>query len=199
MPEGLGISFAPTGRDRMQDAIGGGPLQEAIQTIALRLPRVAGARQPIPQELLAAGPGQGLGNSVVEAILASILGPQARQPNMGMFQPGVGAPVNPVQQAVSRFMPPQGPPVPGAPPMPETAPQPPRVVVQEPPAEPPPPPPQSPGGYRPPPSRPPFPRDGEGEPWERRGVMGGLPLPPGIAPFPRDPRTDWPSVNWPRG
>src|SRR3990167_9613316 len=73
----LGISFAPSVRERRQQDVGS-PLQRAIQVLSLRLPRFVGSRAPIPQGLLAAGGGgSGLGNSVVQSVLASLAGPQA--------------------------------------------------------------------------------------------------------------------------
>ncbi len=101
MPDNMmGISFAPTAENRLTQA-SGGPLQEAIQLLSLRLPKMVGARSPIPQGLLASGAGPSLGNSVVQSILAQILGqagggPMGGQPQGSPQSPWGGGPVSKV-------------------------------------------------------------------------------------------------------
>lgn len=68
----IGISFAPTS-DNDPRQVAGSPLQRAIQLISLRVPRVAGARQPIPQSILAGSPTARVGGSPVSAVVESVL------------------------------------------------------------------------------------------------------------------------------
>jgi len=93
----LGISFAPTNDQQKQQAVGS-PLQQAIQILRLTLPKFAGARTPVGDpNLLGSGQGggPGLGNSVVQSILAQILGR-----NQGGMSQTAGAAQNPLAAAV---------------------------------------------------------------------------------------------------
>src|SRR3990167_3724936 len=93
---GLGVTFVPTGREQRQKQVGS-PLQQAIEVLSLRLPQFAGARSPIPQELMGAPGGGGGMNSVIESILAQILG-RGQNPNLGASVPGAAP--NALGQAV---------------------------------------------------------------------------------------------------
>jgi len=112
----MGISFAPTSDEQRKKTVGS-PLQQAIQVLSLRVPKVVGAWAPIPQGLLpGSGGGGSLGNSVVQSVLASLLGAQGGQaagqaaatgpiaPTAAALAPTpAGTPANPVAQAVQRY------------------------------------------------------------------------------------------------
>lgn len=78
----LGQSFAPLGNDpqqRPQGGIGGSPIQEAIRTLSLRVPRwTGGGTAPAPQALL-------------------------QSPGMGGM-PGMSGTENPIMQALMRMI-----------------------------------------------------------------------------------------------
>jgi hypothetical protein len=98
----LGESFAPTGqseeerRRRLSPVAGsGGPAQEAIRTLSLRIPRTNMQGSPVPLPLLMS-PGSGgnpaAGNPLMAAILSSLF-PQLPQgggmsPGMPSMSPG---------------------------------------------------------------------------------------------------------------
>lgn len=70
---GLGVSFVPGGqaennRDKVQQQ-GGNALQQAIQFLSLRLPRVTGAQGIAPAPLLNAPGGGGMPPGIIEALL----------------------------------------------------------------------------------------------------------------------------------
>ena len=100
----LGQSFAPIGggmddeeRKRRMNQAGARP-GGAIQTLGLRLPRVGGAQQPIPQAILGGGgQGPGAGNPLLNAIIRSMIPGLVGQPGMG--QPGMGMPGMPAHPA----------------------------------------------------------------------------------------------------
>lgn len=87
----LGMTFAPgsgeSGNGDQPNGPAPSPVQQAIQLLSLRLPRVAGASSPAPQALLGgrgAMPGQGgaglpgpTGNPIVQQLLMAMLGGQA--------------------------------------------------------------------------------------------------------------------------
>lgn len=88
----MGVSFVPSGqgdpmnRQQQGQAPGAPPLQQAIQMLSLRLPRVVGANALAPGQLLNAPGGMGgSGNPLLEALL--------RLAGMGggQGQPGMGA------------------------------------------------------------------------------------------------------------
>lgn len=89
---GMGVSFVPNGqgdpmnRQQPGQASGAPPLQQAIQMLSLRLPRVVGANALAPGQLLNAPGGMGgSGNPLLEALL--------RLAGMGgSFQGGQGGP-----------------------------------------------------------------------------------------------------------
>ncbi len=73
---GMGVSFVPGGqgdpqnRSQQGEASGAAPLQQAIQMLSLRLPRVVGANAMAPGQLLNAPGGMGgSGNPLLEALL----------------------------------------------------------------------------------------------------------------------------------
>lgn len=73
---GMGVSFVPGGqgdplnRQQQGEASGAPPLQQAIQMLSLRLPRVVGANALAPGQLLNAPGGMGgSGNPLLEALL----------------------------------------------------------------------------------------------------------------------------------
>ena len=107
MPEPLGLSFLPPDPQANGGATGATPVQQAIQLLALHLPRILGAASPIPPSLLQSLGGGGLasGAETVEAALRRLLTPwvggMPGQPaGMGMptggltspFSSGMGAP-----------------------------------------------------------------------------------------------------------
>lgn len=92
MADTFGITFSPTSAQQQDDELRqGSPLQQAIQFLSLRMPRILGSR-PIAPELLLHSQGGGGGmqpNAVVQSILAQILG---RAGMGGMGAMGGGAP-----------------------------------------------------------------------------------------------------------
>jgi hypothetical protein len=115
VPDPLGVSFMPGQGGQQQNAQKPTPLQTAIQTLSLKIPRVVGAGSGAPQALLQGAGGGGLGNpnaaSVLEAIRRMLFGggmpgapqmptaapqlPQGRFGTMPMpryAEPGGGAP-----------------------------------------------------------------------------------------------------------
>lgn len=97
MPDPFGLSFMPGGQ---QDASGNpsgqrpSPVQQAIQTLSLRIPRTVGAASGAPQSLLEGAGGAGLGGNpnaaaILEAIRRRLFGPTAGAPTA---PPPPGAP-----------------------------------------------------------------------------------------------------------
>jgi hypothetical protein len=95
----IGQSFAPMGDPTQRpqaDAGGQGP-QEAIKILNLRMPKVAGAGAPAPQQLLngmgSAGlPQQNANNPMIEAILRAVLGHLSPQMQAAPSAMGGGVP-----------------------------------------------------------------------------------------------------------
>ena len=89
MAEDYGVNFSPLTRgtrqtqDRQQT--GGSPVQDAIRTLSLRLPKVVGAASPIPQPLLASQGGAAFGRPSAAPTLAPFEAPPVRG---GMASPG---------------------------------------------------------------------------------------------------------------
>ena len=104
---GFGINFVP-GQEDQQRQPGGepgpqvSPLQQAIRTLSLRLPRVGGAQALAPGALLNAPGGAGLagmGGMTLEQLLMQLFGggPAAAGGNAGAAGPqgGIGGPPTP--------------------------------------------------------------------------------------------------------
>ena len=117
MADSLGLTFAPTAAAQQDDKMRqGSPLQQAIQVLSLRLPRIMGARPIAPQQLLGAqgaagGSPYGNPSAIVQQIMQQILGgktpPVGVPPTggivpQGMYQPPRGG-INP--QGVPRLDP----------------------------------------------------------------------------------------------
>jgi hypothetical protein len=66
---GFGISFAPTAQNQQeQQNQHQTPIQDAIRLLSLRIPSFAGSRSPIPDALLQAPGGAGLGMATAETL-----------------------------------------------------------------------------------------------------------------------------------
>ncbi len=86
--DGFGVSFSPGQQGGQGQAQGAGrpsPVQQAIQTLSLKLPRVAGAGSVAPDALLNSAGGGQLGGptdaaSMLEAIKRMLFGNQGGQP-----------------------------------------------------------------------------------------------------------------------
>jgi hypothetical protein len=92
MPDNFGLNFAPLNAagQKGQAGKGGSPIQEAIRTLSLRLPKIVGAGSPVAQPLLQSQGSMGL-NPMPSPVLPS--GPQAWQadaPTAGPIQTSVG-------------------------------------------------------------------------------------------------------------
>jgi hypothetical protein len=95
MPDTFGLSFAPLDQPNAQQqpnggAAGGGnvsPVQQAIQILSLRQPRVFGASAPAAPQLLTSAGGSGVPD--MQALLRALL--QHLQGQVGLSDPGMGA------------------------------------------------------------------------------------------------------------
>ena len=95
MPNPLGLSFLPPDPSARYGPGGGGapgtsPIQQAIQLLALHLPRVLGATSPIPTPLLQSLGGGGLmggGGEGLQEVLRRIMAPWLMG-QMGLSAPG---------------------------------------------------------------------------------------------------------------
>src|SRR5688500_19484668 len=76
----LGTKFSPTGDDmqqRPQGSLGGSPVQEAVRTLSLRVPRWTGGNTaPAPQALLQSPGMAGVGsqNPIMQALMQILKG-----------------------------------------------------------------------------------------------------------------------------
>ena len=95
MPDPLGLSFLPPDPSARYGPGGGGapgasPIQQAIQLLALHLPRVMGATSPIPTPLLQSLGGGGLmggGGEGLQEVLRRLMAPWLAG-QMGLAAPG---------------------------------------------------------------------------------------------------------------
>ena len=98
MPNPLGLSFLPPDPSARYGGGGGAPtgaapIQQAIQLLALHLPRILGATSPIPTPLLESLGGGGLmggGGEGLQEILRRLMAPWLAG-QMGSAAPGAGA------------------------------------------------------------------------------------------------------------
>lgn len=126
MADPFGVSFSPAGPSRQGQAQSGqkpSPVQQAIQTLSLRIPRVVGAGSVAPQALLSSPGGAAVGGdpnaaSLLEAIKRLLFGGGGTAPGTV----GTGAPLprdggQPSPQGTPSWLPPPGPtqPTPGGP------------------------------------------------------------------------------------
>lgn len=93
----MGISFSPTGDSQQNNAQKPTPVQQAIQTLSLRIPRTVGAASGAPQQLLQGQGGAGLGGNpnaamTLEALIRRLFGGGAGLPMPGGGAPGGGDP-----------------------------------------------------------------------------------------------------------
>jgi hypothetical protein len=92
MANDFGLTFAPTGGDKSKNTEPNAPVQEAIRTLSLRIPQVAGAKALTPGPLMNSMGGGGLANPMginLERLLQMLFGQgQPASPQGARLQPG---------------------------------------------------------------------------------------------------------------
>lgn len=94
MADPLGVSFSPTGHDG-PNAPRPSPVQQAIQTLSLRIPSHAGTSAFTPQSLLDAPGGAGLGgnaDAILELLKKVLFGPPQGRMGPGQMPGGMPEP-----------------------------------------------------------------------------------------------------------